>query len=242
MRIASWALIASLTAGAGTAQAVEYRLRVASLHEESFTALLRPAEAREGAAGPGLDDLVARLDARALPAAALVGDRPLRPLPAEAARAWGAVPVLARVTPGGGRSEPWDEVRWDGRPGERTVWVVAAVSRQPQELRRVALRGTGPLRHHLPHAVSLAGGPLRAPALSLAFLRSAETRGRLWDRYLARVVDLGDGVAAVIALNDDPMWPDQVYLVVRQGEAPLAGTAVLGWRVRDLDREAPGWE
>jgi hypothetical protein len=35
------------------------------------------------------------------------------------------------------------------------------------------------------------------------------------------------------------MFPDQVYIVVNQGEQPTTYKAVLAWRERNVDRESP---
>src|SRR2546429_7082980 len=70
------------------------------------------------------------------------------------ARAYGGVPVRADVTTGGDGKERWDEARWQGTPGERTVWVVRCQSRRPGYLYRLAIRGRGPIRHFLPYGAT----------------------------------------------------------------------------------------
>src|SRR3990172_10541617 len=83
----------ALLAGAPGASAEEYRLLVASVHEQGFHAYLLAGELRDGVAGPGLDRLEQSLDGREFSNGALLGDRDPRPAREPVARAWGGVPV-----------------------------------------------------------------------------------------------------------------------------------------------------
>lgn len=228
-----------LLVAVSAAEGVEYRLRVASLHEDSFNSMLRMGETRDGAIGPGLDALEARLDRGDFPAAALLYDRHLEPAPEARALGWSAVPVRAEVRRGGSLGHVWDEVRWEGTPGQRSVWVVTPGSRIPQELRRVALRGTGPLRHLVPYTMPRRGRPLEVIALPLAFLRAHEASGGLWEGRVAPILDLRQGIAVVVGASEDPYAPDQAVIVVVHAAEPTTWKAVLAWRKRPEDREAP---
>jgi hypothetical protein len=44
----------------------------------------------------------------------------------------------------------------------------------------------------------------------------------------------------VVGTQDD-FFPDAVWIVVRHAPDATAYRAIIGWRVRDADREAPGW-
>ncbi len=93
------------------------------------------------------------------------------------------------------------EVRWDGKPGERSVWVIAPSGRgRPQELYRVVLQGTGPLRQFTPCAPTN-GHKLPVVKYPLEFLWFHEERGDLWDRYLAQALDLSQGIGVVAGSN-----------------------------------------
>jgi hypothetical protein len=234
-------LLAAWLAAPRPAAAVEYRLRVVSVHQEAFSALLEPHELADGAAGPGLERLEASLDGRQFPMGAILWDRAPQPVAADAARAYGAVAVRADASQTEGRPV-WHEVRWDGRPGDLTVWRVAPSGLRIGELERVALRGRGPLRQYLP---LLARHDHRRPALSvpLLYLWAQEDRGRVWSGYLSRVADLAPGIAAVVGVNANRSFPDQVYLLVRHDAEPTTYKAILSWRPRDgylSDLEAPG--
>lgn len=43
-------------------------------------------------------------------------------------------------------------------------------------------------------------------------------------------MDLSDGLAAVVGVNANGSFADQVYLLVKHGEQPMTYEAVLSWR------------
>jgi hypothetical protein len=218
------------------AQPFEYRLKVASIHEDAFLSFVKRGEPRDGATGPGLAALVARLDAGDFPRGGLLLDRPLRPAARDIASAWGTTPLRIEVKRGGGRGDPWDEVRWQGTPGEHTLWLVEPGHRQPQDVRRVALQGARGLRHHIPYTPGRSTAPLTVVSAPLAFVRSLEQGAAAWSRF-APVLDLDEGIACVVAASEDGVWPDRVRLIVRHADRATGHLAVLGWRTRERDRE-----
>ncbi|MBI4590129.1 MAG: hypothetical protein HY725_14950 [Candidatus Rokubacteria bacterium] len=234
-RLALWGTV-GLLAGAGLplpAWAVEYRLQVVSLYAESFASFLKPGEFADGASGPGLNRLEASLDRGEVPKGALLYDRHLQGAREGIARAHGGVYVRAEVRQGGWEQELWDEVRWEGKPGEQSVWVVAATTTRTQELSRLALKGVGPLRQFQPYAISANSTKLGAVKVPLNFLWAEEERGRVWQKYVSRVLDLGRGIGAVVGENHNPLFADHVYLIVSQGAEPTTYKAVLVWRRRE---------
>ncbi|MGH7307281.1 MAG: hypothetical protein ACREK6_01150 [Candidatus Rokuibacteriota bacterium] len=237
-------LLMALLAVPLAAWAVEYRLRVVSVYEEAFSALLRPNELVDGASGPGLDQLEASLDRGEFPMGAILWDRPLQTVSGEAAaRAYGAV-VVRPDLPEAGARQLWHELRWEGRPGEQTVWKVSPSGLRVGELDRVALRGRGLLRQFLPFVASTNGRRGHALSVPLLYLWAQEERGIVWPGYLSRALELSDEIAAVVGVNTNRSFADQVYLLVRHGEQPTTYKAVLSWRPRDRshlnDLEAPG--
>ncbi len=244
-----WILLVTALIGAhalvGTPQAVsavEYRLQVASVHSEAFAAFLGRGEYADGASGAGLDRLESNLERGQFPAGALLYDRSVEAAGLSTARAYRAVAVPGRIPRGG--AGVWDEVRWEGKPGEHSVWVISPTTPRHQELYRTALKGVGPLRQFQPYALRPNGVRLAVSILPLNFLWSLEGSEVLWDRYLARSLDLRSEIAAVVGENHNPLFADQVFLVVRQAEAPTTYKAVLAWRRRPgVDRgnlEGPG--
>ncbi len=226
------------------AWAVEYRLQVVNLFDNSFGSFLRPGELADGASGSGLDRLEASMDRGEIPAGAILYDRHLQAVREGIARAYGGVRVRADVSGGPGEHALWDEVRWEGKPGEQSVWVVAATTTRTQELYRVALKGRGPLRQFMPYVIPTNGKKIDAVKFPLNFLWIEEERGTAWQKWVSRVLDLSNGIGAVVGVNHNPLFADHVYLIVSQGAEPTTYKAVLVWRRREnADRgnlEAPG--
>jgi hypothetical protein len=235
--------LALLLAITGPAQAVEYRLQVANLHADSFVHYF------DGPIGTGSGELVMdrlgrALDTAKIPDGALLSDRAFRYGWEAVAASFRTVKVIAEIKPGEG-SRRWDEVVWDGHPGERSVWVIASTTTRTQEVLHVALQG-GPLgggeasalRYYLPYRVTGSPTPQAAVTYPLDFLRFYESRGpALWDRYLSRSMALGQGIAVVVGENSNPSFADWVYIVVEHSPRPTTFRAVVGWdRRRSADR------
>ena len=225
-------------AAAAPAAAVEYRLHVVNVRDEALTSLLKPGEAGDGATGPGLERLEARLDSGDFPKAVLLYDRHLQAASESTARAYGSVPVLAGVTKGGEKKQLWDEVRWEGTPGEQSVWVVAPSSRRPGELYRTAIKGVGPIRHFLPYTVTK-GMKYPVARFPLNYLFAHQDEADFWTKRLAPVLDLGGGIGVIVAANDGVFKADEAYVIVTHTAEPTAFKAVLGWRDRKNERESP---
>ncbi len=229
----------AMLAIAPPAWAVQYRLQVVSLFESAFVSFLKPDELKDGASGPGLDRLEASLDAGEVSKGAILFDRRVQAVRESLARAYGGARVVPEIKPGGEGPTLWDEVTWDGKPGERSVWLLSPIMRHIQEVTRVALKGSGPLRQFQAYSVPINGTKAPAVMLPLNFLWAQEERGTAWDKYISRSLDLGNGIGVVVGVNFNAMFPDQVYLIVSQTEQPATYKAVLAWRQRNLDREAP---
>jgi hypothetical protein len=241
MRVPRGLLLAGLLAiivPATPARAVEYRLQVASLWESALYPFAKPPELRDGASGPGIEKLEASLDQGSMPHAIVLRDRTLRWASEAVAHAYGTVRVLAEIKPPGD-GQRWDEVRWEGKPGERSVWMVLpSGSGRPQQLYRVLLKGEGPMRQFMPY-VPTGGSRSAAVKYPLSFLWSYEERGLIWDRYVSRSIDLGEGLGAVVGENFNQSFPDQVYLIVQHAAQPTTYKAVLLWRDPAYNFEAP---
>jgi hypothetical protein len=238
--LGSVAALLVLLALAPAVGAVEYRLQVANLFDTAFYSFVKLAELVDGASGPGLDRLTASIDLGQLPRGPMLWDRHPEQISENVARAYGAKRVRAEVTLGGDGDRLWDEIRWDGQPGEQTVWLVTPAARQPQRMLRVALKGTGPVRQFLPYRVTGGSAKVAAVTYPLNFLWFYEERGTAWDRYLSSKLNLGSGIAAVVAENFNRTFPDRVYLIVRHGAEPTTFKAMLIWHTRHEDQEAPG--
>jgi len=238
-RVIALASVALLALGAPPAAAVEYRLQVASVLDEAFTSYLKRGEINDGATGPGLERLEASLDSGAFPKAVLLYDRHPQPAPESMARAYGGVPVRADVTTGGDGKERWDEARWQGAPGERTVWVVRCQSRRPGYLYRLAIRGRGPIRHFLPYGATSGSYKLPVVRMPVDYLFAHQEDADFWGKRIDPVLDLTAGVA-VIAAARGGIDADEAYIIVTHGAEPATYKAVFGWRERYNEQESPG--
>ena len=69
----------------------------------------------------------------------------MQPVRESVGRAWGGSRVIPKMIPAGseGGAPIWDTITWDGKPGERSVWIVVPVMRKIQEVFNAALRGAG---------------------------------------------------------------------------------------------------
>jgi hypothetical protein len=226
---------------ASEAGAVEYKLRVVSIPDTAYTSFLLRGEYSDGASGPGLDRLEAALDQGKFPKGPVLFDRRVTPVRESVARAYGGVRVLPEVKWGGAEAIVWDEMVWQGNPGERSVWLISpSILNYFGEVYNVALRGSGPLRNHQPFAVPMDRSRVAALSIPLNFLWVQEERGTAWDRYISRSLDLGSGIGAVIGVNFNPQFADLVYLITQHAEQPTTYEAVVVWRQRTFDRQAPG--
>jgi hypothetical protein len=220
------------------AAAVEYRLKVASVFDQALTSFLSANELYDGSTGPGFQRLDAFLNEGRGDRGMIVTQRPLTSVPDSVARAWGGVAVTAPIARGGVVSY-WDEVRWDGKPGERSIWIVKSDGRmRPQAVKHVVLGGTTPLT--IFQSYSAGCGKIRAPALQMPIPLMAfqERRGDIWDKYVAKSLDLSHGVGVAVGTNSDAILPDLVYIIVQQGPEPTTFEVVLSWA--SSDSEAPG--
>ena len=227
----------------GPAGAAEYRLQVTSMYRESFVHYL------EGPIGTGSGELVMErlgraLDSAKVPEGALLFDRSLRYGWEALAGSFRAVKVIAEVKPAEGFRR-WDEVVWQGNPGERSVWVIAPTTIRTQEAVHVALQGVPvgsgeppALRYYVPYRVTGSPSPQTVVTYPLPLLRFYEDRGpTLWDRYLSRSTGLGQGIAAIVGENSNPSFADWVYVVIQHPPQPTTFKAVVGWeRRRGSDR------
>ncbi len=233
-----WVLLVFLAVlvGAPPATAVEYRLQVANLYYGSFNHFL------EGKVGAGVGELVlgrleAALDAGEVPKGALLYDRTFQAAPPTVAEAFGAAKATGSVVPGGDGTRLWDEVSWEGKPGERSVWVIATSTLHQQEVVHLALKGKDALRYYVPYGVATTSKPAAVVGFPLQFLHFYGERGTLWDRYLSKAVSLPNGIAVVVGVNQNPTFPDWVYIIVEHSSTPTTFKVVVGWdRRRSTDR------
>jgi hypothetical protein len=217
---------------------VEYRLRVLSVRHHAFTSFLSAAELAEGAVGPGLVRLAEIADAGTLERGAVLVDRHVSAVAEPVARAFGAAPVVGRVKLGGARHDYWDEARWYGKPGERTIWTITTRTRQAQEVRRIGLSEATALAHYRPLPQPLFGTtPEASVSIGLSYLLHAQNQGTV-GAWVERALDRSRGIGAIVAVSDE-VFADRVYLVVNHAASAATYEAVLAWSQRGGEREQP---
>jgi hypothetical protein len=221
------------------AEAVEYKLRVVSMPDTAYTSFLLPGEFTDGASGRGVNRLEATLDSGEFPAGPVLFDRRVMPVRDSIARAYRGSRVLPELTAGGVGSVVWDEMTWEGNPGEQSVWVISPIINNYQEVFNFAMRGTGPLRNYQPFSSPMDGSRVTAVMYPLNFLWFYEERGTIWDKYVSRSLDLREGIGAIVGQNFNPQFPDIVHLITRHAEGPTTYKAVIVWRGRKFDKQAP---
>jgi hypothetical protein len=221
------ALVSLLLAAPARAQAAEYTLQVADLIEDAFVHFMR-GDVGRGEGEMALTALERALDRREMNRGGLLYDRDVHPAGEGVARSFGAVAVRPTSYSSSEDKGFWKTVRWEGKPGDRVVWIVRPATMHYAHAKRLGLGGTTPgLRYYIPYGVTLSPTPARAVAYSLTLLRSGEGGADLWDRYLSRSVDLTEGLAAVVGVNS--VGGDWVYLVVQQPSEPVTFRVAIGW-------------
>lgn len=222
-----WLLV--VVTAATPAWAVEYRLKVANVFDDAMMSFLSPGELHDGATGPGFQRLAALLNQGGGDRGMNVTHRPLSAVPVEIARAWGGVAIQAPIARGGVVSF-WDEVRWDGKPGERSIWIVKPNGLEnPAAVNHIVLKGTTPLALHQPYSVGCGTNRVPVMQMGIPLIAFQESRGDVWDKYVAKNLDLRQGIGAVVGLNNNAVLPSLVYIIVEQGPAPTTFEAIITW-------------
>jgi hypothetical protein len=213
------------------ARAVEYTLQVAALIEDAFVHYLQ-GPIGSGAGELQLSTLERALGAGTVDRGGLLYDRDIYPAGEVVARAFGAVAVRPTSYASSEAQGLWKTVRWDGKPGERAVWIVRPSTMHFSEARHLGLSGGGGgLRYYIPYGVTLFPEPSVAVAYPLPILRGSEEGTPLWTRYLSRAVDLRGGLAAVVGTNT--VGADWLYLLVEPtSPEPATYRVAVGWARR----------
>lgn len=239
-RVGVWASLVAILAAPSVVLASEYRLRVANVDD---TAYFHFAE-RDGhdAETPFvLRGLGPALEQGALPSGVFVPRRALLPVAGGTLRSFAAVEARP-LSPAPGTGQ-WQEVRWEGKPGERAVWVVRGEGVAHQAVVGVGLRAEGgDLRHYIPFTPGPGPWKVHAARLGLDFVDFWYGRDGLWERYLGPKLDLTAGVGAVVAENPNAAYADSVFLVIEQPPTSTTYDVVIAWRQRGRGHFNPYYE
>jgi len=107
-------------------------------------------------------------------------------------------------------------------------------------LYRVAIRGRGPVRYFLPYGATNGSYKLPVVKVPLDYLFSHQEDPDFWTKRLAPLLDLPEGIAMIAAAREGALDADEAYIIVTHGTEPATYKAVLAWRDRYYDQEAPG--
>jgi hypothetical protein len=78
--------------------------------------------------------------------------------------------------------------------------------------------------------------PDAAVSVPFSYLHHVQERGTA-GAYVDRTLDRSRALSAVVAVNDDLIFPDRVYLVVTHAASAATYEAVLAWSARGEERE-----
>ncbi len=220
-----------------TASAVEYRLRIANLANNAYFHFAEN-QGDDRDSPFALRGLAPALDQGVLPRGVFVWGRSLVASSPATARSFQAVAVRPLSDT---RAEgQWEEIRWEGKAGERTIWIVRGEGVNYQAVVGIGLGAPpGELRHYIPYGAGLAGAKLRATRIGLNFIDFWEGREDLWWRFLAPMLNLAGGIAAVVGENPNAVYADSVYVVIEPPPAPTTFDVVIGWHQRGRGRFNP---
>jgi hypothetical protein len=100
------------------------------------------------------------------------------------------------------------------------------------------LKGTTPRTLYQPYTAAC--GTTRVPVMQLGMplIAFQESRGDVWDKYVAKSLDLGHGIGAVVGVNNNAVLANLVYIIVEQGPTPTTFEVVITWS--DSNAQAPG--
>ena len=240
LRVGAVASLVAIVAFPSVATAAEYRLRVANVDDTSYFHFAE-RNGHDSETPFVLRGLGPALDQGALPGGVFVTRRTLLPAAGGTLRSFGAVEARPlSPSPGAGQ---WQEVRWDGKPGERAVWIVRGEGIIRAAVVGVGLRAAGgDLRHYIPFTPGPGAWKVRVVRVGLEFVEFWEGRDGLWLRYLGPRLELAPGIAAVVGENPNSEYPDSVFLVVEQPPTPTTYDVVIAWRHRARGQFNPYYE
>jgi len=233
-------LLAALTLAPSLAEAVEYRLQVINLTEEAFAYYMDQGKAGQNGSWARLESAAEKGE---VPWGAIIADRFLRKADPALERLFEAVSIKPEAVDVGSRN--WIEFRWQGEPGKRVLWVVEARGFSPlHEVRYAGLKGGGSPGYSIPLNAPWSPVRLKAVSFPTQFILLWNGPGSLWERWISRYLDLGEGMGAVVGVDLNPTVPDRVFLVIEQTAEPKVFKAALAWRKREAAHfpqyEAPG--
>ena len=77
--------------------------------------------------------------------------------------------------------------------------------------------------------------------MGIPLIAFQESRGDVWDKYVAKSLNLRHGVGAVVGVNNNAVLPNLVYIIVEQGPTPTTFEVVITWGNSNAQGPAGGF-
>jgi hypothetical protein len=207
------------------AWAVEYRLQVANIDDETFASYEGKASSWTSMTEP-MGRLEARLDDNYFFRNAILPGHYVELV--EDPAYGGMTPTNVSRLPAT-RDQDWSTYVFDANPGDTVVFVVRTDMVAWQQAEDVATDVKGKFRRLSIGGPGFFGGSREVPQESQDFLANAADRGT-FPQWVAQHAKAVDGMSFVVGQGDDPQYdPDRVYIVLKLPPEPHTFQVVIGW-------------
>ena len=207
------------------AWAVEYRLQVANIDDDTFASYEGKAPSFWSMKEP-MGRLEARLDDNQFSRNAILPGHHAELV--EDPAYGGITPTKVSRLPAT-RHQDWSTYVFDANPGDTVVFVVRPDMYAWEQAEDVASDVKGTFRRLSIGGPGFFGGSREVPQVAQDFLAEAAERGT-FAQWVAQHAKAVDGMSFVVGQGDDPRYdPDRVYIVLKLPPEPHTFQVVIGW-------------
>jgi hypothetical protein len=207
------------------AWAVEYRLQVANIDDETFASYEGKAPSFWSMKEP-MGRLEARLDDNQFSRAAIL---PGHRVELVQDPAYGGITPTKVARLPATRHQDWTTYVFDANPGDTVVFVVRADMVAWEDAEDVASDVKCTFRRLSIGGPGFFGSSREVPQVSQDFLANAAERGT-FPQWVAQHAKSLDGMSFVVGQGENTQaYPDRVYIVLKLPPEPHTFQAVIGW-------------
>jgi hypothetical protein len=218
-------IIAMLWLTALPAWAVEYRLQVANIDDETFASYEGKAPSFWSMKEP-MGRLEARLDDNQFSRNAILPGHRVELVQDPAYG--GITPTKVSRLPAT-RDQDWSTVVFDANPGDTVIFVVRPDIAAWEQAEDVASDVKGKFRRLSIGGPGFFGGSREVPQVDQEFLANAAERGT-FPQWVAEHATAVDGMSFVVGQGENTQaYPDRVYIVLKLPPEPHTFHVVIGW-------------
>jgi hypothetical protein len=218
------------------AWAVEYRLQVANIDDETFSSYEGKAPSFWSMKEP-MGRLEARLDDNQFSRADILPGHHVELL--EDPAYGSTTPTNVSLLPAT-RHQDWSTVVFDANPGDTVAFVVRTDLVGWKQAVDVAADDHGTLRRLSIGGPGIFGGSREVPQVSQDFLAEAVDRGT-FPQWVAQHAKAVDGMSFVVGQGENTQaYSDRVYITLKLPPQPHTFQAVIGWQDSQGGRMTPG--